>query len=375
MNVAKAEKTMNIAYAEIKALGKVLRACTMGNQHGNSYHHIINLRIKINKEGGLTVKKIIISEETKKDMIQKYLSGITISQLSTKFNMSRGKIREILKEEDIYSTSGNYGVKYNWTDSDVEDIKNKYLNEKLSSDEISKIYGCYDTTILNLLKNNGVDTSRKRENHNFTKYHVDENYFESIDTEHKSYWLGFLLADGHVTNNGHVMLTLKSDDVDHIKKFADSIESNHPINKNYRYESYDVVIGSKIMANSLISKGFNNHKSWEYNVEEIVSNIPDNLIHHFIRGYFDGDGSVGIYNQTHSNGLIYNASIVGIIGIVKYIRDKSGVNGSIRYDSRTVNSYTLFIRNKLEVKKFKDFIYKDASVYMNRKHDIFTNME
>lgn len=25
--------------------------------------------------------------------------------------------------------------------------------------------------------------------------------------------------------------------------------------------------------------------------------IPDNLIHHFIRGYFDGDGSVFILNK------------------------------------------------------------------------------
>ena len=31
-----------------------------------------------------------------------------------------------------------------------------------------------------------------------SEYNYNEKYFETIDSEHKAYWLGFLYADGYV---------------------------------------------------------------------------------------------------------------------------------------------------------------------------------
>ena len=54
--------------------------------------------------------------------------------------------------------------------------------------------------------------------HNALKF--DNTVFDTIDTEEKAYWLGFMYADGYVQNNGNsVELSLKGSDVEHLEKF------------------------------------------------------------------------------------------------------------------------------------------------------------
>ena len=62
------------------------------------------------------------------------------------------------------------------------------------------------------------------------KYHVNSNYFDTINTEGKAYWLGFLFADAAVhPNRPSVALSLAMRDVDHLKKFKRYLNSGHPI--------------------------------------------------------------------------------------------------------------------------------------------------
>lgn len=44
-------------------------------------------------------------------------------------------------------------------------------------------------------------TERRRTRMSWRKYYFDFNYFQTIDTSEKAYWLGFMYADGSVRNN------------------------------------------------------------------------------------------------------------------------------------------------------------------------------
>lgn len=66
-------------------------------------------------------------------------------------------------------------------------------------------------------------------------YSYDEKFFEIIDNEEKSYWLGFIMADGCITKN-KLIISLSEKDKSHLEKFKESIQSTHPI-KTYKCQS------------------------------------------------------------------------------------------------------------------------------------------
>lgn len=143
------------------------------------------------------------------------------------------------------------------------------------------------------------------------KYTCDDNVFETIDTEEKAYWLGFLYADGCVYKSGNVYVIevgLSFNDVGHLIKFKNFLKSDHPLNLKNRkgYKSCAITIRNQKMASDLMTKGCVPNKSLTltFPSDEIV---PKRLKHHFIRGYFDGDGCV--YGS--ENNRTYSVSFVG----------------------------------------------------------------
>lgn len=63
--------------------------------------------------------------------------------------------------------------------------------------QIEKEFGVTRTTVSKFLENKGIKTTKG--NH-YRKYFHQEDFFENIDTEEKAYWLGFMFADGYITN-------------------------------------------------------------------------------------------------------------------------------------------------------------------------------
>lgn len=51
------------------------------------------------------------------------------------------------------------------------------------------------------------------------KYTFNENIFSIIDNEEKAYWLGFLYADGYLTDQGLFGCALQEKDKAHLNKF------------------------------------------------------------------------------------------------------------------------------------------------------------
>ena len=63
-----------------------------------------------------------------------------------------------------------------------------------------------------------------------SKYKYNKDYFNKIDTADKAYWLGFLYADGCVTQNkDHTIIDLSIVDYAHLLLFRDCVESNNNI--------------------------------------------------------------------------------------------------------------------------------------------------
>jgi hypothetical protein len=87
------------------------------------------------------------------------------------------------------------------------------------------------------------------------------------------------------------------------------------------------------------------------------------LIPHFIRGYFDGDGSFSFNPEKY---IIKTQIVSASDNFKKFIIDE------LRENNITINLYSnikLQIQNKMDNNRFYDYIYHDDKVYLKRKKE------
>lgn len=202
----------------------------------------------------------------------------------------------------------------------------------------------------------------------------DKTFFKKIDNEAKAYWLGFIYADGYIVNANHYNsdtfgITLEISDAKHISKFCNDIKTNANVRcyKN-QYGTYCAkmnIIDSELVQD-LIKLGVKRNKSLilDFPTEDIV---PSYLIYHFMRGYFDGDGSL---KKTGKNFGAYDFSVLGTKEFLTGYRKQLGVNNHIVKSRSNIetNSYQLTFGGTNKVLAAMDILYKDASIFLERKH-------
>lgn len=270
-----------------------------------------------------------------------------------------------------------------FTDQQKIDIVQMYQeNEELTCEDIARKYNVYRNAINKILRVRGVkirnDRCKLRR-----KYKLNENYFENINCEEKAYFLGFLYADGNnFTKKSTISICLQDRDADILKKFKHSISSDAPIckifrskkNKNWQ-DVQKIVINCNKMSNDLNNLGCFNKKSFTINFPN-KQQVPEYLICPFIRGYFDGDGSISI-SKTGRPNLNIVSTVMFIEEMSKILKNKLDINGFIYQDKRTIGKTTrqFYITKKEDMKKFLEWIYKDATIYLDRKHQKYMEVK
>lgn len=258
-----------------------------------------------------------------------------------------------------------------------EEIKQKiiedYLNN-ISMRELEKRYDVSRSTIAKYLEKHNIKTVSG--NH-YRMYVHDFDFFENINTEEKAYWLGFMFADGYIVDNSnrygedHFGITLAIQDEEIIEKYKRSIKATNPIKKYIRQDGQDQVrllMTSQKTVNDLISHGCYKQKT---KILEPPRGVPEKLIHHFVRGYFDGDGCITFsYKASYTS---YAISIVSTLSMVNWIYEQIGM-GYIIKDKRHETVWEYALGGNLQVIKFYKYLYSDATIYMERKYQKFQKL-
>jgi intein/homing endonuclease len=209
------------------------------------------------------------------------------------------------------------------------------------------------------------------------KYKVNDNVFDIIDSEHKAYFLGLLYADGSniidSRGNKRIQLSLYEEDKYLVDEFSKFTDFEGPVklyeDKPSKYKSL-ININSLHMSNRLSELGCGHNKTLNIKFPTLV---PIELIHHFVRGYFDGDGCVGIYNRKNRSTPTATIQIVGTESFcqsLKELLNELGINSSVKNLSNTIVK-CLVIGSNSGTLKFLEWLYKDATIFMKRKHNKF----
>lgn len=212
------------------------------------------------------------------------------------------------------------------TNEQILEILDLYNNQKISLNKIQKQFHISADRLKSILEENDVHIRSHRESR--FQYPFNENYFDNIDTPDKAYFLGFIYADGFVLKNhdkgrGHNVLGITLAETEPLEKINKYIECNKPIfsftQDGYKKDSqkYRLTFPSDHLVESLKKWGCTERKTFTIKFPDF---LPENLIHHFIRGYFDGDGSVFMYSKKN-NGKEYMNLGITICGTEQFLTD------------------------------------------------------
>lgn len=227
------------------------------------------------------------------------------------------------------------------------------------------------------------------------QYEIDETFFKSIDKEEQAYVLGFIYADGCnqvCEDTRYISMCQLEQDRDILDKIKNVMNFTNP---NYVIETqksngkvkYKMQIYSKILSEDLEKLGATANKSLTLQFPEF---IPDELMPHFIRGYFDGDGCVweGKPKVDSKNRFIHNVKFTFtgnfdfIDKLQNYLVQKLGFRKTKLNFSKAKNPNnntsdkvcTMEYSGKKQLETLYNYLYKNASIYGNRKKEKFENI-
>jgi hypothetical protein len=265
----------------------------------------------------------------------------------------------------------------------IKQIADDYFNKKHTITEISKITNIPFSTIKYQLKKHGYILENKSHAGNNRRHNIDINFFKKIDSKNKAYILGLIISDGYVDNN--YKLTLTSKDLDLVEIFKKELKSEHKLARydifdkrtNNIYCRYSLQVASKEIVNDLNKLGIFANKSFNCT----MPNIPQELIWHFIRGVFDGDGTI---HQPKNNKLgRLRFSIIGSEKLLVEINNhfkNNGIHGvfirKTNYDNPQGNLIKLDCTKFQDINTIKNFLYKDSEgLKLSRKYELFQTLK
>ena len=176
-----------------------------------------------------------------------------------------------------------------------KEIIEAYKN-RLSTQKIAELYGSSQNTISRFLKKNGVEVTRRR-----CRKNINSTYFDIVDSPLKAYFLGFIAADGSIFKTGRktvFSLAIQSSDRVILEKLSEELSGSdilvgNSFTRDNGHSTTDIRFSDETFVNCLLKQGICFNKT--ENLDWI--DLPDSFMGDFIRGYFDGDGSVYISNN------------------------------------------------------------------------------
>lgn len=304
--------------------------------------------------------------------------GWSASKIAKEYKLNIDSIRRRIKQN-------------NWS------TKKSQRSNALTQDELSQIKKLIDQGVDLKEISNKFDISisaikrRKYKNHwtvnaKKNKYNFDENYFDEIDSEHKAYWLGFLMADGYILSKrqrkGHVNesqsfgFSINMQDSELFDYFKEDLKAENPVNIYDNYSSQfasinktgRILLTSQHTVNMLKKWGLVENKTFSTHMPD----IKKELIPAFIRGYSDGDGCITIDKNNR-----ISWKFCGTQELLNAFQDFFGTSYKLtqRFPERHNNNWQFGISGWKNVPRCLDIVYKDATVYLKRKYNKYVEIQ
>ncbi|MFH1821997.1 MAG: hypothetical protein ABH852_06135 [Methanobacteriota archaeon] len=239
----------------------------------------------------------------------------------------------------------------------------------MSTLQIGKKYEISQGRVLRVLVKHGIprrplpEAMRKAAR----KYYIDEDYFSNIDSELKAYTLGYFIAEAYLRLKIHgcseAYVKVSINELEHLQKLL-SLFSKYPVR---------IVCGSKepVSKVEITSTGLvKDLNRWGVPFPKEQARFPKinhSLFNHFIRGAWDGDGT--IYKH-HGQ---WTFAICGSYFLIEKIQQVLVRNCNVRQvkiwkDTRKETLFYLQYMGNKQVPRILRWLYNQATIYFDKKY-------
>lgn len=197
-------------------------------------------------------------------------------------------------------------------------------------------------------------------------YSVDDTFLDVFGS-HQAWFVGLMAADGCINSENSFGIAQSSD---HGKKIVSYLQEllGHTGNISRHKNSYGITITSKRLVERLLYYGVFQRKSLSYTFPR---NLPIEYFRDFLRGYIDGDGSVGVYNVGRSPQLL----VVSFVGTKEFIFECGKfipVKCCFHEIKHAKNLFEIRFNGKKAI-EFGEWLWENKDLYKYYKQDIYEN--
>lgn len=302
------------------------------------------------------------------EIVSMYESGMSVKEILGILPCCKQTIYNVLNMHNV-NFRGRSGKRNDGVSKEQVYKMYELYEQGKNTIEIGELYNLSSSYVSRLFHQESLKLRGKHETNR--KHWFNENFFDSIDTQEKAYFLGLLWADGTNSLKKHcIEIGLQERDRHILDKMLVVMDADYQlrcIKSKYPggQDIYKVSLFSEHMSNRLNEIGMVPNKSL---VLTFPTCVPYYLISHFIRGYFDGDGYI-------SHNKDYTCEIMGTENFCMTLQSKLlevGIDSKIYNTTlrKETSTRRLYIGKKNNVCKFLKFIYADSTICIERKYNI-----
>lgn len=273
----------------------------------------------------------------------------------------------------------------------IEDIIRMYTVEEKTLKEIGEILGVNWGTIKHRLVTNNIPLRTRSEckrlrdrthpcEGNGRKHFMNFDYFKTW-SKNMAYIVGFISADGYIDKDSSFFrIGLQERDFGHLEKIRKEIEYTGDVRRTIHrigtkeYPTAELSVASRHVVKDLMNVGIANNKSFTTNMDK----VPEEYRLDFIRGYFDGDGSIGEQWTKKSKTPMLRVRICSgskriLEQIVEHLEKLEVKRVNINKDSRK-ELYEITYSQNASKQIYKLFYEDEKSIYLDRKKEKFEDI-
>lgn len=274
--------------------------------------------------------KLNLSKEELNNIIQDYTNNLSMIELTKKYHHDKNTLKRILQENNIIIRNRSEALKVSKKKQEADILKRKYI--------------------------------------------VNDDYFSTQNAK-MAYVLGFLMADGNVSKTeNRIQINLSELDSEFLNMFYNEIGGSpvaHYTQNNGKQKVCRWQCLSSKIKKDLISYDVIPNKT---GFAKIPSKLNKEFYPDFIRGYFDGDGSIWVEKSGAVGFGLTSHNTEILEQVIDYFEENNIPRVKIKTDNRCNINYSFKYRKKASEKIYNLLYYNSNCLCMKRKFDKFTNI-